>query len=445
MHKHARVPPALARATVPGPVREVLRVLDAAGHRSWLVGGAVRDLLLHRGGRTAADLDVATPATPQEVTELFPRVIPTGIEHGTVTVLVGGEGVEVTTFRGEGAYLDGRRPSSVTFLGSLEEDLARRDFTMNALAWDPIAGEFRDPFRGRDDIRRRIIRAVGDPAERFREDGLRPLRGVRFAAQLGYRIELRTLRAIPGALEVVRLVSAERVAEELTRLLSARRPAVALRLLDRTGLLGVVVPALGRLSPQARAHAVEVASGAPERPPALRLAALLHQLEPLDAEQAIVALRLPNRLALEVLALLSERRCLAGRGAYAWPRAAVEVRRWLARLGVERAKPLLALWEADARRLPLAARRREQAALRRLRSAVTRSLAGRPPLTLGDLAIDGRRVMQITGASPGRAVGEALRHLLDRVLADPGRNEPALLEEEVRSWWSGREEPGPSA
>ncbi len=440
----ARLPPALARARVPGPVREVLRVLDAAGHRSWLVGGAVRDLLLHRE-RAAADLDVATPATPQQVMGLFPRVVPTGIEHGTVTVLVGDENVEVTTFRGEGAYADGRRPSSVTFLTSLEEDLARRDFTMNALAWDPIAGELRDPFCGRDDIRRRIIRAVGDPVERFGEDGLRPLRGVRFAAQLGYRFERRTLRAIPGALEVVRLVSAERVAEELSRLLAAPRPARALRLLDGTGLLGVVVPPLGRLSARDRGHVVDVAGAAPDQPRALRFAALLHLLEPQEAQQAMVALRLPNRLVVEVAALLSERGCLAVGGEYAWPRTPAEVRRWVARLGSDRARPLLALWRADARRLRAPARRREQAAQRRLRSAVGRSLAGRPPLTVGDLAIDGRRVMQLTGASPGRAVGEALRHLLDVVLEDPGRNEPASLEEEVRSWWSRREEPGPPA
>ncbi len=440
----ARLPPALARAAVPGPVREVLRVLDAAGHRSWLVGGAVRDLLLHHKGRTAADLDVATPATPQEVTSLFPRVVPTGIEHGTVTVLVGREAVEVTTFRGEGAYIDGRHPSSVVFLRSLEEDLARRDFTMNALAWDPIAGEFRDPFRGLGDIRRGVIRAVGDPAERFREDGLRPLRAMRFAAQLGYRIEPRTLRAIPGALEVVRLVSAERVAEELTRLLAARRAAPALRLLDRTGLLGTIVPALGRLRARARAHAVEVAGAAPENPRAVRLGALLHLLAPPDAEQAIVALRLPNRLAVEVAVLLSERRCPAVQAGYPWPREQAEVRRGRARLGRARAPALLALWEADARLLPATAGRRELAALRRLRAAAGRSLAARPPLTVGELAIDGRRVMQITGAGPGRAVGEALRHLLDRVLEDPARNDPARLEAEVRSWWSARVDRGPS-
>src|SRR6266545_63970 len=177
-----RVPDALARATFPEPVLDVLRRLAAAGHRSWLVGGAVRDLLLHRP-RPATDFDVATPATPQQVTGLFPRVIPTGIEHGTVTVLARDEKVEVTTFRGEGAYLDGRRPESVTFHTDLEADLARRDFTINALAWDPLGGEFRDPHGGRADMARRIVRAVGVAAERFAEDGLRPMRAVRFAAQ----------------------------------------------------------------------------------------------------------------------------------------------------------------------------------------------------------------------------------------------------------------------
>src|SRR5512144_2182764 len=182
------VPAALARARFPEPILDVLRTLGAAGHRSWLVGGAVRDLLLHRP-RTATDFDVATPARPEEVTRLFRRVIPTGVEHGTVTVLARGEPVEVTTFRGEGAYVDGRRPESVTFLEDLEEDLARRDFTMNALAYDPLAKEFRDPFGGKADLEKRRIKAVGEPAARFGEDGLRPMRAVRFLAQLGFELD----------------------------------------------------------------------------------------------------------------------------------------------------------------------------------------------------------------------------------------------------------------
>src|SRR3990172_11626659 len=181
----AGVPAALARADFPGPLMGVLRTLAEAGHRSWIVGGSVRDLLLRRP-RGSTDQDVATPARPDEVAALFRKVVPTGIEHGTVTVVLGGAPVEVTTFRGEGAYEDGRRPSSVTFLGDIDEDLARRDFTINALAYDPLAKEFRDPFGGRADLRRRILRAVGDPSARFAEDGLRALRAARVPAPLRF-------------------------------------------------------------------------------------------------------------------------------------------------------------------------------------------------------------------------------------------------------------------
>lgn len=436
----ARVPAALARARIHPAVLHVLRVLDGAGHRSWLVGGAVRDLLLHRA-REAADLDVATPATPQVVMSLFPKAIPTGVEHGTVTVLARGSKVEVTTFRGEGRYVDGRRPSSVTFHADLEEDLSRRDFTMNALAWDPIAGEFRDPFNGRADIRKRLVRAVGDASARFGEDGLRPLRAIRFAAQLGYRLEPRTLAAIPAAAEVVRLVSAERIAEEMTKLVTGRHAGPALRLLRDTGLLRVVLGPLGTLPAATVSHAVDVAAavGAPERagPEAvvvLRLAALLHSVPPVDAMQALVALRLPNRIAAEVGALLRERGCLAKGPGHPLPETAPNVRRWLSRVGPGRAPLFLALWEADARCLG-ARWRPALAAVRRFRSRARTVLRARPPLVTTDLALDGRDVMHAVGIPPGQAVGLALQHLLDRVLDDPGRNTRPALEAELRAWW----------
>jgi len=437
------VPAALARAKIHPAVLHVLRVLDAAGHRSWLVGGAVRDLLLHRV-REAADLDVATPATPEVVTSLFPRVIPTGVEHGTVTVLTGGSKVEVTTFRGEGRYVDGRRPSSVTFHTDLEEDLGRRDFTMNALAWDPIDREFRDPFGGRADIRRRLVRAVGDPAARFGEDGLRPVRAVRFAAQLGYRLEARTLAAIPAAAPVVRLVSVERIAEEMTKLVTARHAGPALRLLRDTGLLGVVLGPLETLPRAAVSHALGVATAVtvpgragPEALVVLRFAALLHAVPPVDAMQALVALRLPNRVAAEVGALLRERGCLGEGPDYALPEAAAHVRRWLSRIGPGRAPLLLALWEADARHLGA----RSAGALHRLRpfrARALRVLRARPPLAATDLALDGRAVMDVVKVPPGRAVGLALRHLLDRVLDDPRLNTRRALEAELRAWWKQR-------
>lgn len=432
-----RAPAALARARFPEPVLDVLRRLDAAGHRSWLVGGAVRDLLLHRR-RAATDFDVATPATPGQVMALFRRVIPTGIDHGTVTVLAGDEEkVEVTTFRGEGAYLDGRRPESVTFHTDLDADLARRDFTMNAMAYDPLDRVFRDPFGGREDMRRRRVRAVGDPAERFGEDGLRPMRAARFAAQLGYDLDPRTRAAIPGAMEVVRRVSVERVAEELTRLVVAPHAERGLALLRRTGLLEVVIPELAALPPRAFAHAVAVLRRlAPELP--LRLAALLHGLPPADGERIVNGLRLSRRLVDEVGALLRAHACPLARPPGALPVEPAEVRRWLSRLGAARVPDVLALAEAEARAIPAPEGRRVARAVQRARAAIEATLAAAPPLSTQALALDGRAVMASLGAGPGPHVGEALRHLLDRVLDDPGQNTPDRLEEALRLWWAGR-------
>src|SRR5438046_6028877 len=186
----------------------LLRTLRAAGKQAWLAGGAVRDLLRGKG---AQDFDVATDALPEQVVKLFPKVVPTGMQHGTVTVLTGQHDVEVTTFRGQGPYLDGRRPSSVTFLGDIEGDLARRDFTVNAIAWDPLSDDLRDPFGGVGDLECRRLRAVGDPLARFREDGLRPLRAVRFAATLRLALDRPTEKAIPQALDVFAKVACERV------------------------------------------------------------------------------------------------------------------------------------------------------------------------------------------------------------------------------------------
>ena len=267
-------PNALRTARFPPAVLQVLRTLDAAGHRSWLVGGAVRDVLLRRV-RGTADHDIATPARPAQVIALFPRTIPTGIEHGTVTVLVRGEKIEVTTFRGEGPYVDGRRPSQVTFLDDVDGDLARRDFTVNAMAWDPIGAVFRDPFGGRTDLRRRLLRAVGDAAARFGEDGLRPLRAARFAAQLGFVVEPRTAAAIPGALDTVRRVALERITDELSRLLIAQDVRLGLELLRRTRLLGVVLPQLAAVPSRGLTHAVAVTEAAPPQL-SVRLAALVH-------------------------------------------------------------------------------------------------------------------------------------------------------------------------
>ncbi|WP_242393062.1 CCA tRNA nucleotidyltransferase [Anaeromyxobacter oryzisoli] len=429
-------PAALARAAFPEPILEVLRRLGAAGHRSWLVGGAVRDLLLHRR-RDAADFDVATPATPQQVIALFPRVIPTGIAHGTVTVLIRDEKIEVTTFRGEGAYLDGRRPASVTFHTDLDADLARRDFTMNAMAFDPLAIDFRDPFGGRADIRRRRVRAVGVPEERFGEDGLRPMRAVRFAAQLGYDLDPRTRAAIPATLHVARKVAVERLAVELEKLVVSPHADRGVDLLRSTGLLAVTLPTVAALAPVALRHARAILRRvAPES--ALRFAALLHPLGADAAQVVLVELRYPRRLADEVAMLLREHACLANGRRGALPAAPEEVRRWLSRVGPPRAEVQLALAAAEARALPKPRRARAAHAVRGLHAAIRAELASAPPLSTQDLALDGRAVVALLGGAPGPHVGEALRHLLDRVLADPSANTPDALAAELRRWWAGR-------
>jgi tRNA nucleotidyltransferase (CCA-adding enzyme) len=414
----------------------VLRRLDAAGHRSWIVGGAVRDLLLHRV-RAATDLDVATPATPQQVTALFRKVIPTGIEHGTVTVLAGGEAIEVTTFRGEGPYRDGRRPESVTFHTDLEADLARRDFTMNALAFDPIGGEFRDPFGGRRDMARRLVRAVGEPAARFGEDGLRPMRAVRFAAQLGYALDRRTQAAIEPALEVVRRVSVERIADELERLVVAPHADRGVALLRKTGLLGVALPALAASSDPPLDHAIRVLRRVTAEP-SRRFAALLHGLDPASVEATLVGLRYARRTVDEATGLVRAHLCRAGRREDSLPAGPEALRRWLSRVGPARVAALLELATAEARALPPARSRLALREVARFAAGIAEVLREAPPLTARDLALDGADVMRILSAGPGAYVGEALRHLLERVLQDPTRNTAEALEAELRWWWAAR-------
>jgi len=442
-------PLALREARFPEPVLEVLRTLARAGHRSWLVGGAVRDVLLGRVREGAADVDVATPARPEEVSALFRKVIPTGAEHGTVTVIAGGTPIEVTTFRGEGAYLDGRRPSTVTYLAEVDEDLARRDFTVNALAYDPLSNELRDPFGGQDDLAARLLRAVGDPAARFGEDGLRPLRAARFVAQLGFALDASTRGAIAPSLAVTAKVAVERITAELSKLLVAPHARIALDLLDETGLLGLVLPAVAGLPPELRQHAFDATElVAPELPS--RLAALLHALAASgtgaaasEAARAILlALRLPAQVVALAAALIDRHGCLLAPARPAPPDSPAELRRWLVAAGPGRAPALLALWRADARSLRPPSRAAEElAALDGFEARLAGVERSRPPLTLAELALDGRAVMGLLALTPGTAVGEALRYLFERVLDEPSLNTREALTSELQRWWRGRGNP----
>ena len=435
-------------------VLEICNELRNAGERAWIVGGCVRDLLLGKG---AQDWDVATTARPDKVKQTFPRVIPTGIDHGTVTVLTKGGSYEVTTLRGEGAYSDGRRPDSVVFVRDIDHDLARRDFTVNAIAYDPVDGRVVDPFDGISDINAALLRAVGDPAQRFQEDGLRILRGARFTATLGFELDPATEAAFSGALSTFRKVSPERVREEWLKAMNAAQPSRAFEVMRRTGILEVTFPELleGVGCEQNRWHAYDVwdhtmhVLDASEGPPLERLAALLHDVakprtrahsdrtgdwtfyhhEKLGADMAerwLREYRFSNEQRELVVALVRHHLiCYES----AWSDAAV--RRFIRRVGTKRIEPLLRLGEADARGKGRDVTQ-ELEGLRELRERVDRSLAEGSALTTQQLAVDGRDVLACLAQGPGPAVGDVLRELLERVLEDPSLNRREKLMPLVR-------------
>lgn len=275
----------MSRQAIPHEVETLLDTLYRAGFAAYPVGGSVRDLLL---GRAPHDWDVTTSARPEQAEALLTayKVIETGMQHGTITVLAGEWPVELTTFRGEGGYADGRHPDTVTFGVTLEEDLARRDFTIGAIAWDTVNNRLIDPFGGRDDLGNRIIRAVGDPDRRFAEDGLRILRGLRFAATLGFTIEPKTAAALRRNAFRLKSLSPERIRTELEKLLCGKAAVPVLR--EYREVIGVVLPELLPLAGFAQnnphhnkdvwEHTLAVLENVPPEPE-LRWAALLHDVE----------------------------------------------------------------------------------------------------------------------------------------------------------------------
>ena len=294
-------------AAVDGPVdvgfelaAEIVESLRSAGHQAFLVGGCVRDHLL---GREASDYDIATSATPEEVKGLFRRTIAVGAQFGVMVVLLRGEEFEVATFRSDGLYRDGRRPSGVTFAGP-REDVERRDFTINGLLMDPVDRRVIDHIGGREDLASGVIRAIGVPEKRFEEDHLRMLRAVRFAVQLGFRIDDRTAEAIAAHAPSLGRIARERVREELVKILGSPNPGEGFELLAKTGLLEAIFPELAGSS--GSGGPVGTAEGLPGSPVArlqllgaplgegLGLAALLLDLGPKGARDAARRLKSPN-------------------------------------------------------------------------------------------------------------------------------------------------------
>lgn len=422
------------------PTRSVLdiaRRLEAAGYEAWCVGGAIRDALL---GGHPLDWDLATPAHPEQVREIFGRrrTIPVGIEFGTVSVLDdAGVAHEITTFRRD-VKTDGRH-AEVEFGASLEDDLARRDFTINAIAYRPRTEELRDPFDGRGDIERRLVRAVGDAEQRMREDRLRALRAIRFASRYHFGIEPATLAAIESSAPFLTRLSAERVQQEIVKTMEqVERPGLAFRIWRDTGALAALVPPLAHIGEVALATLDELpraGSGGrvlPQRT-SNRLAALFLDLPPAVARNTLVALRFSRHETTWVTTLV-ERWVALGEvmSAVLQERGPTdeELRRWLSQLGRLHVGGFLRLasarWRAQ-RAAGVAAP--GDAAVRSLHRRMRRSIY-RDPLEVADLSVGGDDLRR-AGIRAGPIYAKILHALLDLVLAEPARNTPEALLAEV--------------
>jgi tRNA nucleotidyltransferase (CCA-adding enzyme) len=390
---------------VPGPVRALLASLAEAGYPSLLVGGCVRDMLR---GRPVADFDIATPASADELLALLPRAIPIGLRHGTVMVPTRSGPVDVTAFR--------KGPC-------IEDDLAHRDFTVNAMAYDPDRGRLVDPFGGRADLARGVLRAVGSAADRFAEDPLRALRACRLVAVLGLRVDAAVEAALAGARPGLARVARERIRHELCELLLAEGVAEGLTLLRRSSIES-------DLAPGAAADAGPVAAALPADLD-LRVAAWLRGAR---STPILRGLRFPRRCVEAVAGILRahpiEEAATAASDAAA--------RRVLRRLGERRFAGLAALRRAELVAGADAARPGAAAALARLaqlEEAVARvRRQGALALRRFDLALDGAGVMRVLGCGPGPRVGRALRYLTDAVVEDPSRNTPEALRALLEAW-----------
>ncbi len=418
-----------------------------AGFSLYIVGGAIRDYLL---GLENEDFDFTTDAEPGEVMKLFGHVIPTGIEHGTVTVIFEKQMFEVTTFRSEGTYLDGRHPSSVTFIRNLEEDLKRRDFTINAFAADCTTGAIIDLNRGMEDLKAKTIRAIGIPKKRFEEDALRIFRACRIASKLNFSIEEETLTAMKGEKENLRNVSAERIRVELFKLVESDYPTVGLRYMQETSVLSTLLPALakGEGIEQGGMHHQDVlqhniaacqAASDCNFPLPVRLAALFHDigksevLKPGDGRntfhshesvsaketKAIMHYLKSSREQIRIVTHLVKEHMFNYQSD--WTDSAV--RRFITRVGLCDIPLLFQLRIADQIAIHGEA---DTTLMDELQQRIDKILAAKDALCIKDLAIDGNDLMK-AGVPKGKRIGTTLTYLLETVLEDPEQNNAEQL------------------
>ncbi len=439
------------RINIPAPAASIIDVLSSHGYEAFVVGGCVRDSLL---GLSPADWDITTDATPEQVKLLFPRTIDTGLKHGTVTVMIDREGYEVTTYRIDGLYEDHRRPNSVTFTRDLREDLGRRDFTINAMAYNHEKGLV-DLFGGMQDLEHKIIRCVGDPCERFEEDALRMMRAIRFAGQLHFSIDAETEEAIAKKAPLLANVSAERIRTELVKLLVSDHPDL-LKVAWRTGLTAVFLPEFDSMMTTSQDnphHCYTVgehtlhALMASKNDPLVRLSLLFHDMGKPETrstdEQGIDHFYGHDKVSAELAQEIMKRLKFDNQSIHA-TKILIEnhdirfqdattagkkhVRKIMNRIGAPLFPYLLDVMEADISAQSDYMRMHKLMNLKEAREAYREILEAKDCLTLKDLNINGNDLKQM-GIREGKLVGAVLQTLLHLVLDHPEYNDHDYLME----------------
>ncbi len=434
------------------PLTGFVKTFHENGFECYLVGGSVRDLIL---GFDIYDYDFATNARPDQVMKLFKRVIPTGVKHGTVTVLVQGMEFEVTTYRADGKYFDGRRPETVYFASTLEEDVTRRDFTINGLALDIRTNQIIDHVKGLADIKDGIIRTIGNPDERFKEDGLRTYRACRLASKLNFEIEEKTFNSISQALDVAAKVSVERIRDELLKILETDKPSVGFEYMRKTGLLRNCLPELAEAYnvEQNRFHAYDIyyhslysCDAAPRGNPLVRLAALFHDIGKVQTKRmgddgdytfynhevigARIVRRIMKRLKFSNTELDKVNNLVINHMFHytnEWTDGAV--RRFMRKVGVENLPDLFTLREAD--RSGNGSRFGIPEPIKRLQERIELIIEAENAITVTDLDINGNIIMDAFDLKPGPVIGSILKELLELVLDNPEINDRDILLQEA--------------
>lgn len=438
---------------IPNKVKFIIDKFYENNYEAFMVGGCIRDSLLLKEPK---DYDIATSATPTITESLFDKTIPTGIKHGTITVLIDKEPFEITTYRVEGEYKDNRRPDEISFVTDIKDDLSRRDFTINAFAYNSREG-LKDYFKGLDDLKNKIIRTVGNSNKRFNEDALRIMRAIRFSAQLDFEIEENTLNAIKKNKELLKNISAERIRDELCKILISDNPRKGLTLLKDCGVLNIIIPELITLigfnqinkyhHEDIFNHTLSVVENTPNDL-ILRLSALFHDIGKPDCffiddkangrffghnnvseeitERILTRLHFDNKTIKTVCILIKEHMNVLDNPSN------LAIKRLINRVSVDNIHLLYSLQEADIISLKIPDEALSK--LNIMRDKTKFILESKAPMSTKDLAIDGSTLIKELSLSPGKVIGDILNYLLQLVLDNPALNNKDILLDNAKEY-----------